>query len=732
MALSSQELEPPTNPGRFIPTYDIRPEGEREEYTAIVFLEPFDERNRKAFGYDMFSEQVRRSAMERARDTGEGALSGKVELVQEITENKQAGFLLYLPVYASGHFPEDVAARRETLFGYVYSPFRAGDLMHGILQNDFPEIGLEIFDGSEAADGMRLYHEEGWLSSAANGPPAALTRMITIDIAGRPWTFVFWSTPSLLSGGVVSGANAILIGGLLASILLFGVVWTLGSTRHQALRLAEGMVRERESSEAKFRELFSSSHDSIVLVGADGVISDINTQAETTFGYSRDELIGQSIEALMPEATGGAHVGWRENYVANPSHRMMGAGDLDLKGRRKDGTMFRADISLTPLLSGAAPIVAAGVRDLTQKLAIEAQLLQAQKMESVGQLTGGIAHDFNNLIGVIVGNLDLLSDRLKGDDEAEELAGSALEAALRGADLTRQLLAFARRQQLKPEQIDVNDLVTRIGRLLRRAITGNIEIVVDLGDQVWPVIVDASQLETSLINLANNARDAMPDGGTLTISTSNECLDEEYAALHLGLEAGDFAMIEVSDDGTGMPPEIASEIFDPFFTTKEQGKGTGLGLSMVFGFMKQSNGHINLYSEEGVGTTFRLYLPRDGTTAAVAGTPTVVAPTIGGGETILVVEDDPGMRRIVMRQLRELGYRLIEAEHAPAALEILERETVDLLFTDIIMPKGMSGYDLARAVSSRWPATRVLLTSGFTEKAHSGNGEKLIDVDLSP
>jgi CheY-like chemotaxis protein len=340
-------------------------------------------------------------------------------------------------------------------------------------------------------------------------------------------------------------------------------------------------------------------------------------------------------------------------------------------------------------------------------------------MEAIGQLTGGLAHDFNNLLGIIIGNLDLLRDLHRGDSDADEFASEALQAALRGADLTRRLLAFARRQPLQPQSIDVNELVAGTTKLLRRTLGEAIEITLELGDDLWSIIADPAQLEASLANLATNARDAMPRGGRLMIATSNRHLDADYAAEHPEVTAGDYVLIEMSDTGTGMPPDVMRRIFEPFYTTKERDKGTGLGLSMVFGFLKQSGGHINVYSEEGVGTTFRLYLPR----AAAAAPGRERAPSAlarGGGEVVLAVEDNASLRRVVVRQLKELGYSVLEAETAISALALLEREKVDLLFTDIVMPGDCDGFELARTALTRWPGIKVVLTSGFPEAKLNG------------
>jgi len=351
---------------------------------------------------------------------------------------------------------------------------------------------------------------------------------------------------------------------------------------------------------------------------------------------------------------------------------------------------------------------------------VEAQLRQAQKMEAIGNLTGGMAHDFNNLLAVIIGNLDALVERRKDDTEIRELAGDSLEAAIHGADLTQRLLAFARRQPLTPQRIELNELVAGITKLLSRVLGENIAITLDLDPKLWPVVADPAQLEAALTNLATNARDAMPNGGGLRIVTRNQRLDADYAAEHAEISAGDYAMIEVSDTGSGIAPDALERIFEPFFTTKDQGKGTGLGLSMVYGFMKQSKGHINVYSELGIGTTFRLYLPRAEEDRKAAATLGATPQRKGHGETVLVVEDNASLRRVAVRQLRELGYRALEADNAESAVAVLEREPVDLLFTDVIMTGVTTGIELARMARERWRGLRVLLTSGFPEVKANG------------
>jgi signal transduction histidine kinase/CheY-like chemotaxis protein len=347
-----------------------------------------------------------------------------------------------------------------------------------------------------------------------------------------------------------------------------------------------------------------------------------------------------------------------------------------------------------------------------------AKLQHAQKMETVGNLTGGIAHDFNNLLGILIGNLDLLKAMVAGNAESEELVDEALEAGLRGKELNRRLLAFARRQSLKPEVIDINETLTGTTKLLRRSLGERIQIELRCNADIWAVKVDPNQLETAILNLGINARDAMPQGGSLTLETRNVTIDETTASMDEELQAGDYVMLAVTDEGEGIAPEILNRVFDPFFTTKEVGQGTGLGLSMVNGFIKQSGGHVTIYSEVGHGTTVRLYLPRDASEVreAVKETRTMAEPR-GNGQTVLVVEDNDGMRRVAKKQLTELGYRVIEAENAANALQVLKSaKRIDLVFSDVVMPGEIDGIGLADALSREFPGLPVLLTSGFTAR----------------
>ena len=365
---------------------------------------------------------------------------------------------------------------------------------------------------------------------------------------------------------------------------------------------------------------------------------------------------------------------------------------------------------------------AAGVvaicQDVTDRRMAERQLAQSQKMEGVGQLTGGVAHDFNNLLTVIIGNLDTLSEWPGADARARETAELALRAADRGADLVRSLLAFSRKQPLQPRVVNLNEIVLETDHLLRRTLGEQVELETRPERKIWLTMVDPAQLQAALLNLAVNARDSMTQGGKLTIETGNVVLDEHYARQSADAKPGAYVLLAVSDTGTGIPAAILERVFEPFFTTKETGKGTGLGLSMVYGFIRQSNGHIKIYSEVGHGTTVKLYLPRNETTARVEASAKAIELDQVGNETVLVVEDDVMVRDFVVQQLRQLGYRTRLAGNGREALAALgDSAGIDLLLTDVILPGTLTGKQVADAAQRQRPGLKVLFMSGYTENA---------------
>lgn len=358
------------------------------------------------------------------------------------------------------------------------------------------------------------------------------------------------------------------------------------------------------------------------------------------------------------------------------------------------------------------------VRDLTETKTLEDQVRQMQRLDAVGRLTGGVAHDFNNLLAVVLGSVEMIREQAQDGSETAELADEAMEAAKRGADLVRRLLAFARKMHLDPVAVDLNERLPSVVPLLQRALGGQVRVQIQAGENLWPARVDPTQADDALVNLAINARDAMTEGGTLTIETANVILDPDYAARHADVEPGEYVMMAVSDTGAGMPADVIARAFEPFFTTKPEGCGTGLGLSQVYGWVKQSGGHIKIYSELGHGSTIKLYLPRSAENSAKVEQLNVDEPHQTGSERILLVEDNPNVRSTVKRQLADLGYSAIEADNAEAALDEIRSGTeFDLLLTDIVMPGGMSGYDLAGEAEKLIPDLRVLFMSGYTELA---------------
>jgi PAS domain S-box-containing protein len=459
------------------------------------------------------------------------------------------------------------------------------------------------------------------------------------------------------------------------------------------------------------RRIFETSQDLILVTDTKGTFVQVSPSSMTILGYRPDEMIGHSaVEFIYPDDLESTR------HEMRSARRGQHMRNFETRYVHKDGQA----VTLTWMGAWSEPVrrhFFVG-RDLTEKHAAEAQIRQAQKMDAVGQLTGGVAHDFNNILTVITGTIGILSEAVADSPQLSAIAKMIDEAAERGASLTKHLLAFARKQPLQPREVDVNGLILETAKLLHPTLGEQIEIRPLLAADAWTALVDPNQLTTAILNLSLNARDAMPAGGKLTLETNNIYLDEGYASMHSEVTVGNYVLIAVSDTGTGIPAANLERVFDPFFTTKEVGKGTGLGLSMVFGFVKQSNGHIKIYSEEGHGTTVKIYLPRatglDQTDAEVQASSRVE----GGNEIVLVVEDDALVRRYVITQIESLGYTTMEASNATEALNVIDNgDPIDLLFTDVIMPGPLNGRQLVEAALKRRPSLKTLYTSGYTENA---------------
>jgi PAS domain S-box-containing protein len=476
---------------------------------------------------------------------------------------------------------------------------------------------------------------------------------------------------------------------------------------------AEAALRE---SEERLRAIYEQAAVGICLIALDYRFERVNRRFCEILGYDADDLLkfASSIDTTHPDD--------READAQAVAKLFAGANSITLEKRylKRDQQVVWVRLTLSVLRSpeGDPRTFIGVIEDISARQALEEQLRRSQRLESIGQLTGGIAHDFNNLLTIILGGAEMLTGEAAPGSQPRVIAEMIGSAAERGADLTRRLLAFARRQSLQPAAIDVNQLVLGLDNLQRRTLGENVEIEFVRAAGLWNAQVDPGQLESALLNLTINARDAMPDGGRLTIETANSWISQDYADQHVDVQPGQYVQLSVSDTGVGIAPKDLGRVFEPFYTTKEMGKGTGLGLAMVYGFIRQSGGHVDIYSESGHGTTVKMYLPRAHDKLGTATGHKRQLDVSCGTETILLVEDDEMVRRLARDQLTSLGYEVIEAANGPQALELIRgTRTIDLLFTDVVMPGGMSGRQLSEEASKVRPALKVLYTSGYAENA---------------
>jgi PAS domain S-box-containing protein len=479
---------------------------------------------------------------------------------------------------------------------------------------------------------------------------------------------------------------------------------------------ADRLVRE---SEARYRDLFENATDLIATSDLDGRLTAVNQAFVSALGYSREELLEMRVEDLVPAD--------RRDVLADARERKLtGAEEASVYEHElvaRDGSRIQVEVASRLLFQDGQPVGTEAIcRNISERKHLEEQLRQSQRLEAIGQLAGGVAHDFNNLLTVISGYTETL---LEGRDRTSEpeLDQIAL-AAERAAILTRQLLAFSRRQMLQPRVVQLNDVVGGVAPMLTRLIGEDVQLVTSLAPDLGRVLADPGQLEQVLLNLAVNARDAMPGGGTLTMQTANVDLDEDYVAHHGEASPGPHVMLSVADTGHGMDAETLSHMFEPFFTTKPVGTGTGLGLATVYGIVKQSGGSIWIYSEPGDGTTVKIYLPRvEASVTEEDASPRPAATAAEGTETILIAEDEPSLRALSARILEKYGYNVIVAESATDALQIVagNGRRFDLLLTDLIMPE-LSGTALAERVQELAPGIRVLFMSGYADDVATKNG----------
>jgi PAS domain S-box-containing protein len=500
---------------------------------------------------------------------------------------------------------------------------------------------------------------------------------------------------------------------------------SLSSIETENGRLATAAIRDvthNRAAERRFEQFLEFAPDAVLGVVTGGEIVLANQQAETVFGYTREELVGRGIELLIPERFRAVHPAHRKGYFAEPRTRSMGAG-LELFALRKGGEEFPAEISLSGIEEeDGSTLAMVAIRDISDRAeserekALREELDQSRRLESVGQLAGGIAHDFNNILGVIMNYAEFVGDELPADSKASDDVEEIRRAAERAASLTRQLLIFSRREVVQPELLDLRQVVIQLENLLHRALGERVELETRFADGLAAVEADPGQIEQVLVNLAVNARDAMPDGGRLVIELENAELDEEYVYMHPNTAPGSYVRLKVSDTGVGMGEETRERAFEPFFTTKGKGEGTGLGLATVYGIVTGAGGRVDIYSEPGMGTTFKVHLPASSAEPSLGGGQAEHRPA-GNGEVVLVVEDETDVRRMAERILSKGGYAVIGTSGGEEALEACRKagQPVHLLLTDVIMP-GMLGTELVEQVKAIRPGLAVILMSGYSHE----------------
>ena len=525
------------------------------------------------------------------------------------------------------------------------------------------------------------------------------------------------------TGALLLATNLV---GIALILILVAILVRASRSRHRELEAtvasqSEHLVSAHEEvrySAAVLRSTFDSMAEAVLVISPDGEVLLSNPAAEKLLRFAPGMNIAKLRAISVVYKGDGATVLPLADMPVRRVLRGDAFTDQEIFVRWRDGSSpLHLVVSGQPLRDSSGAISGAALvyHDITETREAENKLQQAQKLEAIGKLTGGVAHDFNNMLTVITGTTEALVGRLHDQPDLAAVARLIDDAANRCSELVKQLLAFARKQPLQPRNVDINERVTETAKLLRPTLGEQIEIETILGDELPTAHIDPSQLANAVVNMAINARDAMPNGGKLLLETRNVVLDEAYGHANPDVQPGPYVMLAITDTGTGMPKSVQEKAFEPFFTTKDIGKGSGLGLSMVYGFVKQSGGHIKIYSEEGHGTSIKLYLPP--ARGVAAATATAAAPASGGDETILVVEDDAFVRTFVDTQLKSLGYKTLVAANGKEALALVDLgEPFDLLFTDVIMP-GLSGRELAEVIRKRRPGIRVLYTSGYTDNA---------------
>jgi PAS domain S-box-containing protein len=625
--------------------------------------------------------------------------------VQDTAPGAEVGFVIFVALFDGGVVPDGLEPRRRGLTGYIYTPFRMGDLMREVIRRGESEgLAFTISDmSSGVAKPMYASHDRG-----AELDPG-LTREATLAIAGRQWRI---ATSALRGFRDSSGAAAAWVAGSLGTMLTAAV---MGITFVQSRsRLAERAAAERlERGELRYRSLVAATASIVWTSGPDGSFTEPQASWEAYTGQPWEEHRGRGWLAAVHEPD-------RARVEEAWSRAAAQGSVLEVDGRiwhRATQSYRWFNLRGVPIARPAGDVAewVGLIQDIQERRHLEENLLQSRKLESLGRLAGGIAHDFNNLLTAIVGSAELAILDPGLTPSVADYLRTITAAAERSGVLTGHLLSFARRQVIEPRNVSLTELVRGVTPILRRLLGDNIRLTVKVAEDLGVTRIDPGQFEQVLVNLATNARDAMPSGGVLTVETANADLDEEYARTHQGVTAGRYVMLLVADTGVGMDEAVQAHMFEPFFTTKEAGKGTGLGLATCYGIVRQAGGSIWVYSEPGKGTLFRIFLPRVTGQVEAAAAPADEPPS-SGTETVLLVEDEPMVAAVAASALRSQGYRVLFASSGEEALAAARGHpgAIDLLVTDVVLPQ-MNGRELAERLRAVRPQVRVLFCSGYTD-----------------
>jgi PAS domain S-box-containing protein len=688
----------------------------RGVYYPIYYIEPA-RNNEHLLGCDYGSTLNRLEPLMAARETGEVAASRRLALLVGLEPSE--GFYMVKAVYDKEAGMGTATDRKNSVLGFVVGVYNFKRVFQHVIEPLDPAgIDIELSDWTDK-ESVELLHrfgaEEAWggMFGRDGGQPvlSEWEHTVNVPVATRIWGMKCTPLRQFLTARRTAVARHTTLWGL----TLTGIVAAYALLLLLRKQHLQHQAKLSQISQRRFAGILNSADDAIVSFDSDSHIMLFNRSAERIFGHTANEMLGRCVLELTPTAG----MPGEESDRATPDLVTLAAVEraphsrFEIVGRRKDGSPFPAEASISRIEIEGETIITAILRDLTDKRKLEAQYLQAQKMEVVGQLTGGVAHDFNNLLQVINGYTAIALRSVADKEQLTDMLGEVQNAGEKAADLTRQLLAFSRRQELQPKAVNLNSLVEHMGKMLRRMIGDDVRFVFRPGLNLGSVRVDPGQIEQVLLNMAINARDAMPDGGQLLMATENVSLDDDFVSGHPWARKGEFVCLSVSDTGLGMDQSTQERIFEPFFTTKEAGKGTGLGLATTYGIVNQHGGIIHVYSEVDKGTMFRIYLPIVDLAMTEEAITQREEPT-GGAETILVAEDSETVRELVTHILMDAGYTVLQAHDGERAVEVFQerRERIDLVLLDMMMPRlnGRAAYEKIRQIRGNVP---FIFSSGY-------------------